>query len=186
MMKVLGETYLVPNHTESVVGKLYNANIITSISQIHGVIVVYQNTQIIVTLRQRIMLRPLARRILRGEDVRLRKIDTSIPVIQPVALAVAHGAGPDSINVGGLPILEVVLVTKGESWYGVAEELPVDEVIRAQDGGAGRVVHRGGRVVEGVFDTEDVNVGKVLPDDGVGEGILSRYGGHEAAHGERR
>lgn len=49
---------------------------------------------------------------------------------------------------------------------------PVGEVKGAEQGGAGGVRKGGGGVVECVADAEDVEVGVVLPDDGVGQGCL--------------
>ena len=48
--------------------------------------------------------------------------------------------------------------------------LPVDKVGGLEDGRAGREVHGGGGVVVGGVHSGDVEVGEVVPEDGVGVG----------------
>lgn len=80
----------------------------------------------------------------------------------------------------------VVRVAEVEDRHRVADELPVDQVVGAQDGRARRVVHGRAGVVVRVADADNLEVGEVLPDHLVGEPLLLGPRGRHRAHRRQR
>lgn len=183
--EVEGKTYLAPDLRHAVGRQLRHMQLVVAVGHVHGVVGrINQQTAVIVRIGEGRVLGPRALRLLGGKHVGLAgALDQAVPVEQAVAGAVLHGGSPDATDVGAAGAVEVVLGAKVKHGHGVAEVLPVDEVIRAQHGGTGRVVHGGGGVVVGVIDADDVDVSEVLVHDGVGEVCHEGGGGGDCAAG---
>ena len=132
--------------------------------------VVEEHARVVVAAGQLLHL-PLALGIGGGEQPSLQvpAVDGHFLVDKDVELAVVvlHGACPHARAVGIGRAVEVVGHLVGELLQGVRAVLPVDHVLRLEDGGTGEVVHRRGYHIIGVAHADDVGVGEVGPHDGV-------------------
>lgn len=56
----------------------------------------------------------------------------------------------------------------------VSDEFPVDQVAGSENGSAWRKGHRGGGIVVLIALSEDIDVGKIVPQHGIGVGLLGQ------------
>src|ERR1019366_49595 len=99
-------------------------------------------------------------------DVGLGEIDTAAPVKGLVALPIAEKGRPASLDVRPSAI-QVVSRRKVQDRNGVANVVPMHQIVGAQDGSSRGIMHIGGGVVIRVADPENIAVGEVLPENGV-------------------
>ena len=107
-----------------------------------------------------------------------------------LAVVVLHGRSPHATGVGILAVLQVVTVAVGQLCQRLCTILPVDHILRLQDGGTGEEAHGGRDHIVGVVHADDVGVGEVGTDHGVHEltvaqvadGSLVDIVGHRVVH----
>ncbi len=181
----LGEHVLGPDLGAHVRGELRDADLVGAVRHVRGAVVVEEQPRVVVNAADLGVPGPGARRVGGAVYVRPLEADLAQPVEGLVAGAVAHRGRPDAPDVRP-SALEVVRVAEVEDRHRVADELPVDQVVGAQDGRARRVVHGRAGVVVRVADADDLEVGEVLPDHRVGELLLLGRRGRRRAHRRQR
>lgn len=162
------------NGLQAVGRKLDDADVVPAVRDIHSIVVVNQDAQIIVALVDGRLSSPFPSWVCRGEDIRFPFLDATIPVEQTIALAVLHGTGPDTTDIRLAATVEVVLVTKRKLGDRMADELPVNQVVRLEHRGTGGVVHGRCGVVVRVVDADDFEICEIFPENRVVESGLGR------------
>ena len=120
--------------------------------------------------------RPAAARVLGGVDIALPRLVVGREVGVERAVMVAQRRGPLAPAVGR-SIAEAVARGVVQAVVDVAYNLPVDKILRVHHGRSGGVEHGGVDHVVVAAHADDVGVGRVNPQHGVGERSVTQVAG---------
>ncbi|KAG7052792.1 glycosyl hydrolase family 43 [Colletotrichum scovillei] len=164
-------TYLIADLCEAIRGQLRKANVDGAVGDVHGVVGINQQAEVVVTFWNGVVMSPRPLWAGRSVDVRLiRALDAAIPVKDTVAFAISQGRSPDAVDVARtVTTIERELRTR-KLRHRVRDKFPVDEVVGSKQWCAGRIVHCRSTVVVRVSDSEDFIVGEVGPYHRIGKG----------------
>lgn len=99
--------------------------------------------------------------------MRLLEIDASSPVPCVCVRIEIEERCPNTFYVRSSAVFQAEGTAEIECGEGVANILPIEKVVRAQDRRARRKVHSRSGVVVRIADSSNVKIGEVLPEDGV-------------------
>lgn len=119
---------------QSVRRELCYGDVGISISDIHGVIVVNEETCVVPAVVDGRAFGPWSPHGRGSVHIGFSKLDATSPIEQAVAFTISEEGSPDTFDISSITVRQVIIGRPVKNGHRVSGKFPVDEIVGAKDG----------------------------------------------------